>query len=319
MNRILGPYWGAKIGALALAIFLWLNVVTSKVYEDVVQIPLRVQCLSSDRVVAGPVPETVTVKFVAKGRQLLLLRLSDVQLIHRIFGKDVGVSSYTLSASDIAMPVRADVQAVEIIDPTSVQVDVDVQVTKGVPLEPRLTFDLSAGYVHIGPVQVEPETVVVSGPQRLVASLERVFLDSLDLAGLKERVDEVQPVSIPQHLKMMFDQGRVRIEPDRGRILMDVQPRVEQWVEGLPIRLIRAPRGARVEPPVVDVKISGGIDRLATLPPEEIRAYMDFRLLEQGGQGMLRDVFYKPSDITVPPDITVLDTRPSSFQIVLTQ
>lgn len=302
INRILA-YWGVKVGALALAIFLWLNVMTSKVYEDVVRIPLEVQCLSSARVVAGPVPETVTVKFVGKGKQLFLLRHSDVRLIHRIAGGGVGVWSYALSSSDIVMPMWAEVQA-EVIDPPSIQVDVDVQVAKKVPVEPRLTFDLASGYVHIGPPQVEPDSVVVSGPRRFVAPLERVVLDSLRLTSLKGNVDQSLPVSVPQSPNTVCT-------PRVVRVLLEVQPRVEQWVEGIPIRLIRAPAGTRVEPPTVDVWVSGGVDRLATLPPEKIRAYVDFRLLEPGQESVSRPTFDTPSDITI------LDVRPSSFQITL--
>lgn len=318
MNRILGAYWGVKVGALALAIFLWLNVVTSKVYEDVVQIPLKVQCLSNTRVVAGPVPETVTVKFMGKGKRLFLLRYSDVQLILRIAGEAVGLSSYTLSTSDIVMPVWTDVQPVEIIDPTSIQVDVDVRVTKKISVEPRLTFDLSPGYVHIGPPRVMPDSVLVSGPRRFVAPLERVLLDSLHLSGLKKSLDQTLPVSVPERLNTVFTQGRIRIEPDRVRVLMEVQPRVEQWVEGVPIRLIRAPTGAQVQPPVVDVKISGGVNRLATLSPEEIRAYVDLRFLGREQENVSRTITLTSSDITLTPlDITLLDTRPSSFQVLL--
>ncbi|MCD6336306.1 MAG: hypothetical protein J7M27_13440 [Candidatus Latescibacteria bacterium] len=305
MQGFLGNHWGAKTAALILAILLWLYVLTDKPYEDTLAVPFRserIEDVPDGLVVANPLPDAVTVRFKGTGRQLLRLRYSNVNVVLRVTGNRIGKRSYRLSASDVRIPLGLEVEAMEVVSPLSVEIDLDRLLEKKVLVQADITIKTAPGYTKVGPIGLDPDSVLVRGPRRFVKRVRVVTLNPLKLEEVSKDVHRL--------VRVVFPSGEnVVCIPEQVRVSSDIQAINEQWIGDVLIHLTHAPRGAKLDPPTVDVKVRGGLDQLKSLSMDAIRAYMDYRAVALEEEQNPQPVFI------LPPGIMLLEWRPQTFRI----
>jgi len=304
MQGFLGNHWGAKTAALILAIFLWLHVLTNDLYEDTLEIPLRIEVVTDGLERANPVPQGVHVRFKGEGKQLVRLRYSGVSMVVRTLENRIGKRSYPLSASDVRIPIGLRVEAVEVVAPASVEIILDRLIEKKVPVEADVALKTAPGYTKVGRIELDPDSVLVRGPQRFVEAVHAVKLKPLKLSEAEEDVRSFVRVIVPPGENVVCISEQVQVSAD-------IQAIIEQWIEDIPIHLTHAPRGAKVDPPTVDVKIRGGIDQVKSLSTDDIRAYMDYRSIARGEEQNPQPVFI------MPPGMKLMETRPQTFRVVV--
>ena len=304
MRRFLGSHWEAKTAALILAILLWLHVLTNDLYEDTLEVPLRIEVVSDGLERANPVPCGVHVRFRGEGKQLLRLRYSDVSMVVRAPETRIGKRSYPLSVSDVRVPIGLEVEALGVVAPASIEIVLDRLIEKRVPVEADVALETTSGYTRVGRIALDPDSVLVRGPQRFVAAVRAVKLKPLNLNEVEEDVRSFVRVIVPSG-------ENVVCIPEQVQVSADIQAIIEPWIEDIPIRLTHAPRGAKVDPSTVDVQIHGGVDQVKSLSTDDIRAYMDYRSIAGGEEQNPQPVFY------MPPGMKLLETKPRTFRVVV--
>ncbi|MFH1008091.1 MAG: CdaR family protein [Candidatus Latescibacterota bacterium] len=305
MQGFFGDHWGAKIAALVLAILLWLHVLTDDPYEEPLTVPLRperIEGVPDGLVIANPVKSEVTVRFRGTGKQLTRLRYSKVNMVLRVTGSQVGKESYLLSASDVRIPPGLEVEAVEVVSPLAIEIDLDHLLKRKLPVEADVAVKIAPGYTKVGPILFEPDSVWVIGPRRFVEDVHSVRLNPLKLSQVDADVLSLVRVIPPPG-------ENVVCTPEEVRVFSDIQAINEQWIEDVPIQLTHAPRGAKVVPPTVDVKVRGGIDQLMSLQTDDIRAYMGYSALAPEEEQPPQPVFI------LPPGIVLMEWRPQTFRM----
>ncbi len=305
MQGITGNHWGAKTAAIILSILLWLHVLTNDLYEDTLAVPFRsgrIEDVPDGLVVANPVPDAVTVRFKGTGKQLVRLRYSNVNMVLRVMGSRIGKRSYRLSASDVRIPLGLEVEAMEVVSPLSVEIDLDRLLEKKVPVQADVAIKSAPTYTKVGPIALDPDSVLVRGPRRFVKGVRSVKLNPLKL-------DEVSK-DVHRLVRVVFPPGEnVVCIPEQVRVFSDIQAINEQWIEDVLIHLTHAPRGAKLDPPTVDVKVRGGLDQLKSLSMDDIRAYMDYRAIALEEEQNTQPVFI------LPPGIMLMEWRPQTFRM----
>ena len=304
MRGLLGSHWGAKTAALILAIVLWLHVLTNDLYEDTLGVPLRIEDVPDGLEIANSVPQGVRVRFKGMGKQLVRLRYSDVSMVVRAAANRIGKRSYPLSVSDVRVPIGLEVEAAEIVAPASIEIVLDRLIEKKIPVEADVALKIAPGYIRVGRIKLDPDSVLVKGPQRFVEGVRTVKLEPLKLSEVKEDVRSPVPVVVPPG-------ENVVCIPEQVQVSADIQAIIEQWIEDIPIRLTHAPRGAKVDPPTVDVKIRGGMDQVRSLPTDDIRAYIDYRSIARGEEQNPQPVFY------MPRGVHYIESKPRTFRVAV--
>ncbi len=290
---------GIKAGALFLAVLLWAHVVTEKYYEVTVSVPIVVQ-LPDDIALSDSLPKTARVKLWGKGKDLLLLHYSGAKLTVRANPERPGRINRVLSPVDVEIPEGLDVRALEVLQPSVLEFGVDRRIRRKVPVLPALDLSPAPGYIVLSS-KVRPDSVTIFGPRRIVRTVKAVYTDSLRISALRH--------SLRREIEVVLTSPYISCVPPTVWVEVDVQPIAERWLEGIPVRLVYAPKGAWVVPNLVDVKVSGAADILAELSPEDIQAYIDYRSVREGKPP-------KPS-FYLPPGVQFLKAKPSSFRIQL--
>ncbi len=174
-------HWPLKLAALALAIILWVAVALEKPTTQLVGIQLDL--VMSPDVAAAQEPPPV--KALVSGPQRELLRLTAPLVVRAVIGES-GVGAGTrhhlvIAPSDVEVPggVKITVQDVE---PRELDVLLDRRAQRTVAVRAMVQTD--SGFALEGALGIVPPAVRVSGPRSLVAQLDSVDTEPLDLRGV---------------------------------------------------------------------------------------------------------------------------------------
>jgi diadenylate cyclase len=196
-----------KLATLLLVVVSWLIITAKQGGLVTVTAPIKFHNLPESLALKNAVPEEVEVQLTAlsslvptPGRLDITVDL-DLAKIHE------GANHLAVDASDFHLPLGVSVASVT---PARVKVVAERKVQRELPVRIRKRGVLSPA-VRLRRLQVEPGVVTVAGPEHLVARLEAVETEEVDLALLRQGTTlDVKLVPPAPQVQIRFD-GPVRV------------------------------------------------------------------------------------------------------------
>ena len=118
-----------------------------------------------------------------------------------------GTSGITLRNDDIKLPLGVVVSSVT---PTTVKVTTDLKISRNVPVKVK-TVKRIPGRRRLLEIRVDPESVMVEGPQREIDRIEAVQTEEVDLSGITQSTTLEKKVIPPGSSVRFLQGGRVRV------------------------------------------------------------------------------------------------------------
>ena len=286
-------------GAIALSILLWFLVATDKEYTHQIKVPIEVVRLAPGKTLSENIPDHAIIELRGKGRSLIGLWFYDVKFILEL--PDIRTSQ-SINLRDylgfLDMPSTFGLEVSEIIEPNVIELRVDDKMIAEKPILLSGGVGTADGYVLID-LQFTPDTVSVTGPEKLVKKITFISTRELQISAAKSKFNETIDLEDP------FP-GLVMIEPRTVNVTFDVQRLAERTVFEIPIRIINVPRRITVEPipSMLDLRVKGGEQIVAALKPEDIIVEIDFRKSYEPGRE-----FYT-AKIKTPEKISWIESFP---------
>ncbi len=272
MNRL-----GLKLICLLISIVLWIQVASTTVLDETVDLPLQVRGLKAGATVAGnELPASVPVR----------LRGSKLRLIsHRYFGTEIGSVVLDLTHETTGEPiqhefgvadVRSDLTVLGIIPPQEVKLVIDRVATARLPVHVVTEGDPPEGRALLCAPRADPTTAVVSGPSRLLAGLDRVRTEPVDLGRVRNTAELACTLHVPQ--------VGLSVAPTSVRVNVEMVPRESRTFADVPVAVTgAAPRlAASVFPPAATVTVSGPADSLRILAAARVGVTVSVAGLRNG-------------------------------------
>lgn len=261
---------------MLLAFFLWFYATTEHRFERQLEARILPEAAattdSADLVVTAPLPTVAQI--VVSGRGWDLLHLNDETFVCRLhLDGPAGVQRiYRLTPAMVeGRTSKAEVTVERVIEPAEISVTLDWRQERRLPVFVPTDLLPADGFVLVGPPQVEPPQVSVSGPRGQIRRLRNAVTDSLVLRDISEDVDVILPLNWEPDVYLSADPARVRV-------LVQVQVLAETEFPAIPIRVRQT--GGRVlhaVPSTARVRVRGGAAVLAALIPADLRLYADGR------------------------------------------
>ena len=184
--------WPLKLTALALAILLWIFVASEETTSQLVNVQVEVD-LPPDLALSKPAP-AVRALVTGPGRELIKLYAAP-PVIHVTVPANAALPRWrlVLSPSDVQVSRNARV-SIQDVEPRTVEFDLDHLVRRDVPVAMRGTIEAESGFVVVRPVGVTPATVRVSGPRALVAALESLPTEPVEIRGVTGPFERLVPL-----------------------------------------------------------------------------------------------------------------------------
>jgi len=293
----------AKIALFIMAVFLWFFVVTSKNYNQVLDVPVEIVGLQKGKVFLEPPADHVKVRFHGKGTSLLLLSI-------------VGDAHFTLDISTINFfydfPLRTEllrwasginVEVTEIIAPDTVYIRIDDKLEKTLKVKPMLAVSLAENYTAVGPIKVSPDTVVAVGAKSILEGMSTIptQVKSYENAtgSINVRLDLIPP-----------DEGEVNLDPPEVRVQLKVDRLESKQLNAVTVNVIECSPGKTgfAVPGVVNVRLKGAKSIMDKL------SQGDVMISVSAAQKPHENGYYKPV-VHLPDGIELISIMPDSVKI----
>lgn len=256
--------WPIKFTAIALAAILWALVAAQEPTEQLVPVRLDVTP-PPGRAIASELPP-VQALFSGTSRELLKLYAQQPRIRKEVPDTLRG-TRYTLelSVSDLVVEADAAVDARR-IEPRIVLIQLDDVAERTVPVIPRISVAPDSGFRQFGGITVEPDSIVIQGPEALVRRTSSVFTERRELTELRE------PVRLTVPLDTARLGGELRLSATEVSVAVEVGAVSERVLIGVPV-IVASARGGRWAsmPPAVLVTVQGERARLDRLTLDSVR------------------------------------------------
>ena len=310
---------GMRLGAVGLAILLWVFVVSENEYSMVIDMPIEARNLSAQKAHKKEVPEYAQVRLKGPGRALfktLLLKnfISNFKLVidlDRISEEyDFYLNEYyERYPQKVVIPPSYDLEYIEIVYPDSIHISLDEYMVKKLTVKAPLKINPAPGYTLVGNINIYPASIEVAGPREVIQEMK--YVSTIKDTFLLQDFDIDVNLKVDNQTRSLVEYSQTTIS-----IHQDIQSVSERIISEIPVKVINVLPNLRlfVNPTTVALTVIGGVDRIAAVNPKDILVTIDFAKQWISGKN-----YYEPT-VSVPVDILEWqDLSPRNLELVVTK
>lgn len=306
-----GRQLGIAITAIIVAGLLWTYVHLSTPVEAEIDIPVSVTAPNGLAVASG-LPERLHARVQGAGWQILLMDFTkkayfEVDLTKRVFPL-ASPNTLSLSSEELvnAAKMPSEVRLIR-VEPDTLNVSFGKMVRKQVPVVASANFHAGRGYALVGRPAVTPAMVTLEGSQEVLDSISVFPTKLLRKGNLKE--DLAESVELSDTLSNI-----VRIVSNNiVTVSQSVQAVGERQFTAVPLASEGTPTDKDIlfVPSFISVMLRGGVEDLARMKPDDIRAYVMYDPM------VFDSAEYVRPSVTTPAGISFLSSEPPRVRFVV--
>ena len=310
---------GMRLGAVGLAILLWVFVVSENEYSMVIDMPIEARNLSAQKAHKKEVPEYAQVRLKGPGRALfktLLLKnfISNFKLVidlDRISEEyDFYLNEYyERYPQKVVIPPSYELEYIEVVYPDSIHISLDEYMVKKLTVKAPLKINPAPGYTLVGNINIYPASIEVAGPREVIQEMK--YVSTIKDTFLLQDFDIDVNLKVDNQTRSLVEYSQTTIS-----IHQDIQSVSERIISEIPVKVINVLPNLRlfVNPTTVALTVIGGVDRIAAVNPKDILVTINFAKQWISGKN-----YYEPT-VSVPVDILEWqDLSPRNLELVVTK
>lgn len=215
---------------------------------------------TGDKVFVGTIPRDVRIFVRGSAQTIDNLRGGAVHMVLDLGGSPEHV---TFTQAMVRMPEGVRVE-VENFEPPAIDLRWEQRVMRDVPVQVSVVGAPADGYVVKGPLQTEPKTVKVRGPQSEVMVLQHVRTEAFDVRTISAEGQYPRPLAVEK------PGARLKIDPASVIVTAEItRETAEATFKKLPVAVIGAAKG-KSTPAEVDVRLVCPPDIVRGLRPDQV-------------------------------------------------
>jgi YbbR domain-containing protein len=216
---VLRENWQWKVLSVLAASMLWLAVVDSPELTATVNVPLEFREFPATLDFANTVPSEVQLQLRGPKNSLALSQTAstavvlDLQSVRK-------PGEYTFRVEDSLVGLPPSIQLVTAV-PNQIRLILENHVQRQVPVRLRVAEMRDRPEIRILRSELDPQTVIISGPESRVQAVEEVYTDLLEFGTIDLRQDEPM---VEARLRAFIEDPRVKIESKpsiRARVFLE--------------------------------------------------------------------------------------------------
>lgn len=216
----------------------------------------------------------VEVTFKATGFNIINYRLSKHKINFRLDNLSItNKGSYILTNNELPrlntqFKGRAELES---ISPDTIFVSLGRKKIKRVPLKSNITINFKQGYNFLQPLELDPDSVLISGPEKQVDNITEIQTQKLTLNEVYE--------DFVGNIQLEIPEGTTNVEMSRNEI--EYFGEVDRFTEGslkFPVVLINEPLGVKVTPypKEIEVTYQAGLSNFSKVNEESFSIVFDY-------------------------------------------
>ncbi len=190
MFKLLTENWALKLISLVLALLLWMFIMGERRLEVGYRVPLELQNIPKELMVANEVPSLVDVR--VSGPRTLLMKVSpnDISIIVDLTDLKPGLTTFKRLEERLNLPNGLRVTR---LSPSFIDLKLERIKQKLVPVKIALVGEPLSGF-QVGSIRAVPDEVIVAGGETELKSVSGVTTEEVDLTGVNEGFSLIVPL-----------------------------------------------------------------------------------------------------------------------------
>jgi YbbR domain-containing protein len=204
---VLHNFW-LKVLSLLLATGMWLAISPDQEPAEVaVHVPIEFRHVPPHLEISSVTIPEAQIRVRGPERLIRELRATDIHAELELADAKPGERTFDLTAQQIRH--QRDLHVVQVV-PGQVHLSFDMRLTREVEIHPRVTGNFVEGE-RIARVLVEPERIMITGPQHHVEILDAATTDPIDASGTRTQTTFVTNVYVADPLVQVVQPTPVRV------------------------------------------------------------------------------------------------------------
>lgn len=190
MFKLLTENWTLKLISLVFALVLWMFIMGERRLEVGYVVPLELQNVPAELMVANEVPSLVDVR--VSGPRTLLMKVSpnDISILVDLADLQPGLTTFKRLEERLNLPNGLRVTR---LSPSFIDLKLERIKQKPVPVKITLTGEPLEGY-QVGSVRAVPDRVQIEGAETELKGVHEVTTEPVDLTGVNEGFSLIVPL-----------------------------------------------------------------------------------------------------------------------------
>lgn len=285
---------------------LWVSVSLSEFYSTTVSMPIKYVNVPYGYAVGNSEPKRVTLSLKGQGWELITMALSGQSRFFVSASGDSGHQRVMLRDMLGQNPwISSTMQLIDLY-PKTLEFRVEKIVSKKVKIVPDVGLNLKENYGLTSEIKLFPDSVVIYGPRSIIADIRQIRTKHLHLDGVeKHYMDNIE-------LENIYG---VETRLQNCMIEFDVEKIVEKAFTDVFVATRNVPLGHELllYPNKISIVVRGGVNQLANLSQNDIRAFVNYSQALDDNLGVLEPY------VQVPEHSFLIDKKPAQLEYIIKQ
>ncbi|MDY5028615.1 CdaR family protein [Hallerella succinigenes] len=299
---------GLKIIACIFGIALWFYVVSARVTEIDIQVPLVFTRLPETLAIASRPAQKITI--TVKGTAIDLIRLkrsseSAAKILVDLHDAELGLERIILSEDNFIAPDFPNIHYQSANQIAALEVEIDTRISRTIPVHLKGAFDAKDGYTIIGVPTPDPDTISISGAREALTRIFEIQTEEIK----KQNLEADETFNVP----LDFSKLPPYVFPSDSfaKVPVSVQPLVRKSFTGVPVQLIGLYDRSQylLEPSIATVEVSGGQGVLSDIKKKDILLFIEFNRFA------IEDADSLEPTVRISSDVKSFQVRPEKFYL----
>lgn len=297
-----------KLASLALAVGVWAFVRGEDRPVQIFSVPLDLQNLPSNLVIAGGVADSVNVR--VRAPESVLRNMVNETLLATVDLEGLGPGEQTVRVGPEAVRVPKSVEVVR-VTPEFLSLRLEKKVRTDLPVTARIVGRPAPGYV-LGSSRVTPVRAMVEGPESAVAEAVEVDTETIRIDGRS------QPFEVMVDLYPARPDVKV-VGDAKAQVFVNLHERFITRTISLPVKTVGEDLEVRLDPETVEVIVEGTPGDLEALTAESLSAVVDLAALPRGQRRAMVEPLVLVDDAELEGKIHLRGLTPESVSVQIIQ
>ena len=288
------PPFHIILTTILIGIFLWVSVSLREQFTVSIDAPLTIEEVPAGMAIRSAVPRHIQMKLRGEGWRLAGLLMGSALKVNIPYtALTPGNRIITINQIVERVTLSPGIQLLRTF-PDTVAVWLDRVASRRVPVVSDLAITFREGYGQVGPVQLIPDSVTMTGAETVLRQITEWKTTHAEFTDIKAPIETMVSVT-------RGDGPTVECTPSQLQVRVNVQPFAEKIFSGLPVQITGTPPNREVIfiPPKMEVVARGGIRQLASLMPVDFHVAVPFVRIVADTTGTVLPDVYPPSGIQV--------------------
>jgi YbbR domain-containing protein len=291
-----------KFFSLVLAITLWFFVMGEKKAEfSFADVPIVLINKPTDLIVAHQTAQSVNVRISGSRSVVATLSSNTINAFIDLDGAQPGKTIYKNLIDSIKIPNGTKITS---ISPAELSLTLESTISKKVPVHLNLVEGPQEGY-EVTHIAIQPEFVEVRLALSEAGKIKKVITEPLYLSGVKEDIERELVLVLPG-----LDLPR-SLSREKVKVSLSISEKIiEKTLSSIPVGVINSPYRTSLTPSIIQMKVKCPYRLAEALSEDDISASIDL-------EGVKPGKYLKKADIKLPGAVSLIETVPLRFEVVV--